>query len=113
MITYLYRDYSNWNIWNRAVIIGEMTEEQQAMILSCLKDGVNFTPCAVGLPEEKFETETEDDVPWFELYPGFAEPTELPWTENMSADELVANFIAVKGHWNTYRKESEGEKVDV
>ena len=102
MITYLYRDYSNYKVWNHAVIIGEMNEQQQAVILDCLEDEDNFIPSAVDLGEEKFETETEDDGPWFELYPGFAEPTNLPWTENITADELVAKFVAAKGHWRDY-----------
>ena len=38
-IVYLYRDASNYKVLNKAVIRGELSEEDQKTILSCLEDG--------------------------------------------------------------------------
>ena len=99
-ITYLYRDASNYKVWNEAVIKGKLTDEQQKTILECLIDGEYFIPSQVGLPEEKFASKYEDDPVWFELSEGFAEPSIGKATEDLTADELVQNFLKAKGNWN-------------
>lgn len=98
-ISYLYRDACNYKVFNEAVIKGILTEEQQSFILNCLHDGEYFIPEQVGLPEEKFGYETEDDHCWFELETGFAELCELKPTVNITADELVSAFLAAKNDW--------------
>lgn len=98
-INYLYRDASNYKVHNTAVIRGELSEEDQKTILSCLEDGEYFIPSQVGLDEERFGSWTEDDHCWFELEPGFAEPTNAA-PGNLTCEQLVANFLAAKGNWD-------------
>lgn len=97
-IVYLYRDASNYKVLNKAVIRGELSEEDQKTILSCLEDGEYFIPSQVGLDEERFGSWTEDDHCWFELEPGFAEPTNAA-PGNLTCEQLVSNFLAAKGNW--------------
>lgn len=98
-INYLYRDASNYKVLNSAVIRGELSEEDQKTILSCLEDGEYFIPSQVGLDEQRFGSWTEDDHCWFELEPGFAEPTNAA-PGNLTCEQLVANFLAAKGNWD-------------
>lgn len=98
-IVYLYRDASNYKVRNTAVIRGELSEADQQTILSCLEDGEYFIPSQVGLDEERFGSKTEDDHAWFELEPGFAEPTNAVPCD-LDCARLVANFMAAKGNWD-------------
>ena len=84
-IHYLYRDASNYKVSNE--------------IAGCLMDGEYFIPSKIGFPEKKFEDETEDDHPWFELHKGDFEPTlEEPQIDN-SPEEIVAIFQNAKNRW--------------
>ena len=65
-IHYLYRDADNYKVQNECVILGEMTEEQEQRIIACLDEKEYFVPSRVGMPERKFDTETDSDHPWFE-----------------------------------------------
>ena len=65
-IHYLYRDADNYKVQNECVILGEMTEEQEQRIIACLDEEEYFVPSRVGMPERKFDTETDSDHPWFE-----------------------------------------------
>ena len=58
-----------------------------------------LTPDKVGFPEKKFDTETEDDHPWFELDElDFEDSAEAPQIDK-SPEEVVDLFLAAKGHW--------------
>lgn len=98
-ISYLYRDASNYKVFNEAIVKGVLTEEQQAFILSCLYDGEYFIPSQVGLPGERFGSETEDDHCWFELSEGFAKTTQQKPTVEITTQELIAAFLAAKDNW--------------
>lgn len=100
-MNYLYRDASNYKVWNTVVLSGQITEEQKKQIFDCLAEGDNFIPSQVGLPEKRFETINEDDGPYFELDTSYAfEETEDEPTVDMSVDELVDAFRQCKGKWN-------------
>lgn len=96
-IEYLYRDASNYKVWNEAVVKGEITKQQEDAVFAALRcDGdANFVPKEVGLPEKRFDTWTEDDVDVFELQ-GFEATNEEPTVE-ITIDELVARLIARAG----------------
>lgn len=100
-INYQYRDASNYKVFNTAVIEGELTEDDQKIILDCLHDGEYFIPSQVGLDEERFGDITEDDHYWFELEPGFAEPCNSA-SCGITAEQLVASFKATKGNWEEH-----------
>lgn len=98
-VHYLYRDASNYKKPNSVVVTGLFSEEQIQMIISCLNEGQWFVPHKVGFPEEKFEEETEDDHPWFELYAcDFEETSESPQLEK-TPDEIVQLFLQAKDNW--------------
>jgi len=100
MVSYLYRDASNFKVFNFAVIEGELSTEDQNTILSSLSEDEYFIPRQVGLPEKRFESWTEDDHAWFELEPGFATPCDWAPTVSLTCSQLVANFVAAKDHWD-------------
>lgn len=93
-INYLYRDASNYKVYNSCVIKGALTEEQKTTILAALKDGEFFIPHIVGLPERKFGTETIDDHPFFVLTADDFEPTDEPPTLDITCEELSERFAA-------------------
>lgn len=98
-IHYLYRDASNYKKFNNIVVPGLFSEEQIKTIISCLNEGQWFVPHKVGFPEEKFEDETEDDHPWFELNAcDFEETLEPPQIEE-TPDEIVQLFLQAKDNW--------------
>ena len=41
-------------------------QEQEQRIIACLDEKEYFVPSRVGMPERKFDTETDSDHPWFE-----------------------------------------------
>lgn len=100
-ITYLYRDACNYKKNNDVIIKGKMEAQQLFRILSCLLDDTYFIPRSVGLPEERISKKyrTDDDHCWFEweLHDySDVELTEAPATVNITVEELVAKFEAVK-----------------
>ena len=98
-IHYLYRDASNYKVSNEIVVPGTFTEEQIDAIIGCLVDREYFITSKIGFPEKKFEDETEDDHPWFELHKGDFEPTlEEPQVVN-APEEIVAIFQNAKNRW--------------
>ena len=103
-IGYLYRDASNYKVWNEVVVEGVMTESQKETIQACLFDGENFIPHLVGLPETTFvdlgyQYSEQDDTPFFELSVSNIESTVDEQTESLTVDELVKKFISLKGKW--------------
>lgn len=101
LIEYLYRDASNYKQFNSAVVSGELTEAQIHEIMGCLEDGEYFIPSQVGLPEKKFDTITEDDHPWFELYEHGFSKTSGEATVKVTAQELYQKFLKCKGAWDS------------
>lgn len=99
-ITYLYRDASNYKQLTTVVVVGEITPAQVDEIVACLFEGEYFVPSLVGLPENRFESWTEDDHPWFELCKEDFASTERPATIELTADQLVEKFRAAKERWN-------------
>lgn len=90
LITYLYRDASNYKKHNEAIVKGLMTPEQEERIWKSLQVGEYFIPHLVGLPEVRFEKETEDDHPYFELQS--LSPTNAPVTCDIDIERLVNAF---------------------
>lgn len=101
-IDYLYRDASNYKVWNSCVISGELSSSNIDEIMETLVDGENFIPHLVGMPETRFGSWTEDDTDWFELYRSGFEPTNQPPTIDVSPDELVARFREAEKVWATF-----------
>lgn len=98
-ISYLYRDASNYKVYNECIVRGLLTDEQTAAILDCL-DVDNFIPSQVGLPERRFDRfDPEEDTCWFELYESGFEPTDAEATVDLSVEELVSRFLSKKNHW--------------
>lgn len=93
LISYLYRDASNYKVRNEAVVEGTLTRTQKLAIINSLIDGEFFIPSKVGLPEERFDSWTEDDHEFFELaFDGLTDTTR-PTTVSITAKELYDNFI--------------------
>ena len=103
-ISYLYRDGSNYKVYNEVILAGRMTDEEKQTILDSLYDGDGFVPHAVGLPAEKFDSETDDDTPFFELTKDDFEDVVAAVTPGIDFDvhELVKRFAAAKGLWEKY-----------
>lgn len=97
LITYLYRDACNYKVHNEAVVKGVTTLEQERRILKSLQDGEFFIPHLVGLPEERFGTETEDDHPYFEFKS--ISPTNTPVSCDLDIEEMVKAFEKCAKNW--------------
>ncbi len=97
LIEYLYRDADNYKVWNEAVVSGVLTDEEKAQIEGSLSEGEYFLPQQVGLPEKRFDEETESDHPWFELIT--IKDTNAPTTGALTAKELLENFLKAKDCW--------------
>lgn len=91
-IEYLYRDASNYKVFNEAIVAGTADEQLIQTILNCLDEGEYFIPSIVGLPSKQFDDIGEDDHPWFELYESSFSETTLEPTVDMSLKELAARF---------------------
>lgn len=91
-ICYLYRDASNYKMYNEAVLNGKMNDTQKQFVLSALHEGEYFIPSAVGLDEERFEEITVDDHVWFELSEYSFEETAARPTTTLTPSALVNNF---------------------
>ena len=92
-ICYLYRDADNYKMSNEVVIKGTLTEAEVEEIVSLCEDGEHFIPRQVGLPEKRFESwDDQSDHCWFELSEDGFETTGDPWTEDVTAQELISAF---------------------
>lgn len=100
-INYLYRDGSNYKSHNKVVVAGEITAEHLRRIADTLNEGEYFIPSVVGLPENRFETWTDDDHFWYEweiddedfdLDASGCELTDEQPTVPLTVDQLVENF---------------------
>lgn len=98
VITYLYRDASNYKKWNEEVVEGTFTEEEKQEIYGCCDSGEYFIPGQVGLPETRFGDLDEDDHCWFELQE--IGETDAEPTVCMTASGLFQKFKAAKGNWD-------------
>ena len=103
-ISYLYRDGSNYKVYNEVILAGRLTGEEKQTILDSLYESNSFIPRAVGLPEEKFGTETDNDTPFFELTEDDFEDVVAAVTPGIDFDvhELVKQFIAAGDLWEKY-----------
>ena len=100
-IMYLYRDAGNYKQLNQHIISGTLAEKEIREIISCTENG-NFIPSQVGLPEERFESwSNDDDHVWFELDEScFTKTQEDADTELPTAYELLEAFRKAKGRWD-------------
>lgn len=98
---YLYRDASNYKVWNEEILGGFLTKEQKQDIISTLEDGEFFIPEQVGLPVNRGDEYTEDDHCFCELTIEDIEDTGKMPTIEMTAEELYENFMKTGGKWNT------------
>jgi len=108
-IHYLYRDADNYKVQNECVILGEMTGEQEQRIIACLDEEEYFVPSRVGMPERKFDTETDSDHPWFE-WERIEETGQKPTLE-ITAEELVKRFEEASKGWESVRTAPESGKL--
>ena len=86
---YLYRDASNYKKQNSVVVSGT-DDSAEEKIRKALLDEENFIPRQVGLPEERFNSVTEDDHCWFELL--YIEKTSAPPTIDLTIEQLIEQF---------------------
>lgn len=105
-MNYLYRDASNYKVWNEAVFEGEITPEEIDMISDSLEDGMYFIPEQIDLPVVRFGTITEDDHCYCELNEldprySFELTDEIP-TEDRTIHELAQDFADVT-YWDCVR----------
>lgn len=103
-ISYLYRDGSNYKVYNEVILAGRLTSVEKQTILDSLYESDSFIPSVVGLPEEKFGTETDDDMPFFELTKDDFEDVVAavtPWID-FDVHELVMQFAAARDLWEKY-----------
>ena len=101
-INFLYRDASNYKIYQQAVIEGELSEDQIQDILDARHEGEWFLPSVVGLDAERFSEETEDDHPWFELSEYAFEATNDHVTSDVTAEEFYERFMEASEDWESY-----------
>lgn len=105
IITYMYRDASNYKFYQEYVVIGTFTEAEKKEIISCLSEGLFFIPEQVGMPAARPEDINEDDHCWHEM------SDDLSWTfkeaydavedtDGTSAQELLKYFKEAKGNWD-------------
>jgi hypothetical protein len=102
IVAYLYRDASNYKQHEKFILLGEITEEGKAAVLSKLEGGENFIPSQVGLDDLQTRMPSEigeDDHVWHELDSDCFSLTKDAPTLKMTASELVKRFKAVK-KWN-------------
>lgn len=106
-ICYMYRDASNYKMYNMAVLNGQLTDKQKSTIFSCLHDGEWFIPFAVGLDEERFsDFNPDEDHPWFELDEYSFEDTVANPTVNITPAQLVEAFKVCKPMWSKLEYEA-------
>ena len=109
-IHYLYRDADNYKVQNECVILGEMTEEQEQRIIACLDEKEYFVPSRVGMPERKFDTETDSDHPWFGVGAHRGRPGRSLHSKSPPKSWSSASKRRVKG-WESVRTAPESGKL--
>ena len=87
LVTYLYRDASNYKLYEETVLEGRITEDEIQEVLGTLDMGEYFIPGQVGLPMPSFSDYNEDDHPWCELSEASFDKT------GRSADMTVREFV--------------------
>ena len=101
IIEYMFYDTNSRGKSQKCIISGSLTSEMGQRIQSCLyESGIavdGFVPCLVGLPGSR-PNNSGSGLGWFE-WRGVAALTEEPPTVNITADQLVSNFMARKGNW--------------
>ena len=96
-ITYLYRDADNYKTLNEVVVQGTFTDDEIDEIMGICDQGEYFIPRQVGLPEERFEKlDPQSDHCWFEIAREDFEETSDPWTEPVTAREILAAFRRIR-----------------
>ena len=96
LIGYLYRDASNYKVYNQAVIPGVLSDDEKQRIWKSLQAGEWFIPQLVGLPAKQYHG-TEDDHPYFELQS--IEETLDPVDTDISGTNLVTAFEKYANMW--------------
>ena len=96
-LLYLYTDADNYKQWNKAVLEGEITEEQKNIIMDSLDTDNMFVPSLISLPENRFERLTPADHIWFEM-------KEISLTDEeadtgLTVEEVAEGFQKQKGLW--------------
>ena len=96
LIRYLYRDASNYKVYNQTVIPGVLSDDEKQRIWKSLQAGEWFIPQLVGLPAKQYHG-TEDDHPYFELQS--IEETLDPVDTDISETNLVTAFEKYANMW--------------
>lgn len=103
--SFLYRDAGNYKTYNEYVLAGGLTAEEIQEIFECGEMG-SFISAQVGLSHDFPGRICEDDHAWCEFFEedshGF-EPTDFKPTSELTAQQLLENFRAAKGHWDELR----------
>jgi hypothetical protein len=110
-IDYMYRDGANWQSYGHAVLAGELSDADRALIRENLDSGEYFIPSQVGLPDLQYKDATyyhpDYDHVWHELnVDEDFEPTNAPPTVQFTAHEFAERFRDIvwdDGMWATAR----------
>ena len=98
----MYRDASNYKVFESVVLAGELLMETLAPCLGTISTGREFIPSQVGLEDlqpRMLSYPSADDHVWHELES--VELTSSPVTKpELSAAQLLQNFRDVQGEWN-------------
>lgn len=118
-IDFLYRDASNYKVYNTCVVKGALSEEQIETIMRHTidyneKTGEGwFIPSLVGLDGERFSDETEDDHEFFELSRNSFSLTDDEPNAIPTANELVHSFLdAWSDGWGNEQMRHKAELSD-
>lgn len=91
-VSYMYRDGSNYKQYEAAIFVGEITDEQRAMISAGMENAAgpdedSILPFQIGLEVlyDRFPSHYDDDGMWHELYE-IEVVDERPTTEETIAD---------------------------
>lgn len=90
-ISYLYRDASNYKLFNEVVIAGQLSLEQ---LKPFLIDEIFFVPEELGLPRLSFDAHTLDDHDWHEIIR--LEPSNKAQDLNLTASTLLSGAKSLK-----------------
>ena len=99
-IEYLYRDECNYKTNNEVVVAGTITEEQIKAILECCESGELFIPEQIGWDLRRDWEVSQYDHCYAEIYAGSFQPTDVPQTSDMNADQVVEAFRKAKDKWD-------------
>ncbi len=98
IISYLYRDASNYKTGIEFVVAGVVDAD---VLMECCDEGEYFIPSQVGLQDiqsQLISFPSNYDHVWHEL--DRPETTEAEPTYHITADELMQSFLAAKGNWD-------------